>query len=242
MRKTSRILHSLKLQASPQLRRQLHLHPVLAHMTLTEPENSGLNAVRALLLARQQNGFLYAIRQNAAQLPSAALEALHLAWSAQFHRRRYISPQTRAELVLNSAQDAPSTSRITLSGKLDAYGQPLPALDWRISTAELHTLRTFARHLRQQFERQGLTSFTWKPELFGDDDSFLQLDDARHAMGGACMGHNPTTSVVNPDLTVHGIENLHIASPATFPTGDPPFPTLPLIALTLRLAARLGLL
>jgi choline dehydrogenase-like flavoprotein len=66
------------------------------------------------------------------------------------------------------------------------------------------------------------------------------LDDARHAMGGVCMGEDPRSSVVRADLSVHGVANLSIASAAVFPDGSPQLPTLPLLALTLRLADRLA--
>ena len=65
------------------------------------------------------------------------------------------------------------------------------------------------------------------------------LDDARHAMGGATMGIDPRSSVVDRDLRVHGLRNLFIASAAVFPDGSPQLPTLPLMALTLRLAQQL---
>jgi choline dehydrogenase-like flavoprotein len=38
---------------------------------------------------------------------------------------------------------------------------------------------------------------------------------------------------------VHGLRNLFIASAAVFPDGSPQLPTLPLMALTLRLAQHL---
>ncbi len=53
------------------------------------------------------------------------------------------------------------------------------------------------------------------------------------------MGTDPRTSVVDPDLCVHGLRNLFIASAAVFPDGSPQLPTLPLMALTLRLAQHL---
>jgi choline dehydrogenase-like flavoprotein len=59
-------------------------------------------------------------------------------------------------------------------------------------------------------------------------------------MGGACMGNDVTSSVVDAELTVHGVGNLSIASAGVFPSGSPQLPTLPLMALTLRLAERIA--
>jgi choline dehydrogenase-like flavoprotein len=228
-------LHSFKLAASPELRAQLHLTPILAHLTFEESDTSGAAVLRALLRARQQGHLSTTLRQSLPKLPQTLLEAAHLTWSARIQRRRYISQQTKVFLRLNAAQQTPSSSRITLSADLK------PILDWRIHPTEISTLRAFAGHLRTHFEHAHSTGFDWNPSLFPSsaDAPLTGLDDARHAMGGAAMGTNPHTSVVNSDLRVHGLRNLFIASAAVFPDGSPQLPTLPLMALSLRLAEHL---
>ena len=218
-------LHSFKLAASPELRAQLHLTPILAHLTFEESDTSGMAVLRALLRARQQGHLSTTLRQSLPRLPQTLLEAAHLTWSARIQRRRYISQQTKVFLRLNAAQQTPSTSRITLSPDLK------PILDWRIHPTELSTLRAFSTHLRTHLERTHSTGFTWNDPL--------HLDDARHAMGGASMGTDPHTSVVTPNLRIHNFQNLFVVSAATFPDGSPQLPTLPLMALSLRLAEQL---
>ena len=238
-------LHSLKLSASPKLQRQFNLTPILAHLTIDEPETSGVGALRTLLRARQQNNLAATLRTSLPQLPRALADAARLTISARTQHRRYVSPQASVQLRLNAAQRTPSASRITLSPDLQ------PILDWRIDPAELATLRTFAQHLRTHLNLDGLD---WNPSLFTHDPvvpgqlagwggdltaPIPNLDDARHAMGGAVMGTDPHTSVVDPNLRVHGLRNLFIASAAVFPDGSPQLPTLPLMSLTLRLAQHL---
>lgn len=225
-------LHSLKLSASPNLQRQLNLLPILAHLTIDEPDTSGIGALRTLLRARQQNNLAATLRTTFPQLPRALADAARLTLSARTQHRRYVSPRATVQLRLNAAQRTPSTSRITLSSDLQ------PILDWRIDPTELTTLRAFAQHLRTHLKLDGLD---WNPSLFTPDLTapLPNLDDARHAMGGATMGTNPRTSVVDPNLRVHGLRNLFIASAAVFPDGSPQLPTLPLMSLTLRLAQRL---
>jgi len=53
------------------------------------------------------------------------------------------------------------------------------------------------------------------------------------------MGRDPRSSVVDPQCRVHGVDNLHIASSAVFPTSGQANPTLTLLALALRLADHL---
>jgi choline dehydrogenase-like flavoprotein len=243
-------LHSLKLEASADLRHRLDLNPVLAHLTIEEPEGSGVAVLRDLLVARQRGGMGRggmgsSFAANASRMPSAALEALRVAWSAKLRHRRFVSDRAVVTLRLNAAQDLPSLSTITLGDRMDPFGLPEPRVDWRVTPHETATLRVFAAALREHFGRldgagHKLDGLRWVPELFEGEAALPQLDDARHAMGGACMGADPRFSVVDADLTVHGIANLSIASAATFPTGAPALPSLPLMALSLRLAAHVA--
>jgi choline dehydrogenase-like flavoprotein len=200
--------HSAKLEASPALRAQLELPPMLAHIVIEEPEGSGIVALRALLSARQQGS-----PPSLAHLPQGVLHGPRLVWESLVRRRRYVSPGAKVTLVINAAASTPP------------------------SAGELAAVRRFAGYLQQRLTRwEGIR---WEPALAQPDAPLPGLDDARHPMGGACMGVDPQTSVVDPLLRVHGRANLSIASAAVFPNGAPPLPTLPLMALALRLAERL---
>jgi choline dehydrogenase-like flavoprotein len=233
-------VHSVKMEASPRLREELGLNPVLAHVTIEEPEGSGIALVRELLTSMQRGGMGAALRQHARALPGALVEAVKLGWSAKVRRRRFVSQKAIVRLQLNVAQDEPSTSRVGIANGVDAHGVPLSFVDWRISAEEVKTLRGYALYLKEQLEAAGMVGIEWVPQLSQDDAELPGMDDARHAMGGATMGDNPSSSVVDADLKVHGIDNLWVASAAVFPNGLPQLPTLPLLALTLRLADRLG--
>ena len=233
-------LHSVKMEASAALRERLGLNPVLAHMTLEEPEGSGVEAVRSLMTATQHGALARTLTASAGKLPGALLEAARLGWAAKVKHRRFVSAGARMRLQLNVAQDAPSSSSVTLSDAVDALGMPQPVVAWRVTEQERETLRRFADYLKEQFAQAGLQGMEWVPEVLAPDGLLPGMDDARHAMGGACMGLNPQTSVVDGELRVHGVGNLWVASAAVFPTGSPQLPTLPLMALTLRLAEQLA--
>jgi choline dehydrogenase-like flavoprotein len=53
------------------------------------------------------------------------------------------------------------------------------------------------------------------------------------------MGTDITESVVDTDLKVHGLDNLHVASCAVFPSGGSSNPTFTMMALAMRLADHL---
>jgi choline dehydrogenase-like flavoprotein len=227
-------VHSAKLQADVELCKRLGLNPVLAHITIAEPEDSGVALVRQLLLRNKLSGPRMG---SVSAVLHAVMDAARLVWYARVYGRRFVSKRALVQLVLNAAQDAPSLSRISLSGNTDAQGMPQAEVEWHITQGELATLRRFAAHLKEQLGT--LDGMQWSGEL--DEGAVPKsMDDARHAMGGACLGPDPRSSVVDTHLCVHGVENLSIASAAVFPDGSPPLPTLPLLALTLRLAERLA--
>jgi choline dehydrogenase-like flavoprotein len=60
-----------------------------------------------------------------------------------------------------------------------------------------------------------------------------------HASGTCRMGNDPTESVTDRDLKVHGVDNLYICSNAVFPTSSAVNPTLTLVALAFRLSEHL---
>jgi choline dehydrogenase-like flavoprotein len=233
-------LHSVKLEASRELRERLGLNPILAHIAIVEPEGSGIAVVRELLTSLQRGEFGKALTTYAMKIPGAMLDGARLVLGAKLRHRRFISDGAVLKLQFNLAQDVPSSSRITLGSERDAAGVPEVVVDWRVTEQELGTMRRYAAHLKAQFEAMGLTGVEWAPGILIEDEPLVGLEDARHAMGGACMGSDPRTSVVNAEMRVHGVGNLSIASAATFPDGSAQLPTLTMMALALRVAERVA--
>lgn len=233
-------LHSAKLEASRALCERLELNPILAHIAIAEPEDSGIAIVRELLAGLQRGELGKALTMHATKIPGAVVEGVRLLLGAKLQHRRFISDAAELKLQFNVAQDSPSSSRITLGEEMDAYGLPQVVVDWRVTKHELDSLRGYAKYLKEQFEAAGLMGVEWLPELFIPDAPLPGLDDARHAMGGACMGNDPRTSVVDAEMMVHGVGNLSVAGAATFPDGSAQLPTLTMMVLALRLAGRIA--
>jgi choline dehydrogenase-like flavoprotein len=233
-------LHSVKLEASRELRERLGLNPILAHLAIVEPEGSGIAVVREMLTSVQRGEFAKALTMHALKIPGAMLDGVRLVLGAKLRGRRFISEGAVVKLQFNLAQDAPSCSRIFLGDGVDAAGVPEVVVDWRVSAQEVGTMRRYAAHLQKQFEAMGLAGVEWAPGIVEESGVLGGMEDARHAMGGACMGDDPRTSVVDREMRVHGVGNLSIASAATFPDGSAQLPTLTMMALALRLAERLA--
>jgi choline dehydrogenase-like flavoprotein len=232
-------VHSAKLEGSRELCERLEMNPILAHVTIDEPEGSGIAVLRELLTASHSGELRRVLGARAGKIPGAGIEAVRLAWEAKMRRRRFVSDDAVVKLQVNVAQDVPSLSRILLGDDVDAMGVPRVVVDWRVSENEVGSLRKYARYLKERFEAMGMAGVEWVPEILMEDAELPGIEDARHAMGGACMGTDPRTSVVDAEMVVHGVGNLSIAGAATFPTGGAQLPTLTMMALALRVADRI---
>jgi choline dehydrogenase-like flavoprotein len=150
-------------------------------------------------------------------------------------RRRRYAVRFHAEHIPNPA------SRVTLSGRTDAYGLPRLNIDMRYSHADaellIRTHECFANWLR----RTGTGTMTW---LVPDEEraSYIlsQCYDGHHQIGTTRMGENARSGVVDKDCRVFGSANLFVAGSSVFPTSGEANPTLNAVALALRLAEHLA--
>ncbi len=233
--------HTARLEASASLRRRCDLLAVNAHITIEEPEGSAEFAARDLLRSMQRCDLRSAIRNNYRRLPAAALGMGRLVYNAGLRRRRAISPNALVELRIACEQRPCSQNRIRLAERArDSLGVLKAIVDWRVSAEEIRTLRCYALWLRAELDRLQAGAIDWNADVIQTAAGrFPPIRDTNHPMGGTVMGLHPATSVVDSNLKVHGISNIHIASCSTYPSGGSSNPTFTLIALTLRLAERL---
>lgn len=138
--------------------------------------------------------------------------------------------------VINYCEQAPNPqSRVYLSDKRDALGMQSLVLDWRLGDEETRSIGRLHEALGRAVRRAGLGVL----ESEAQDISTVRFTDASHHIGTLRMSGDPKSGVVDGHCSVHGIENLHVAGSAVFPTAGHANPTLTIIALVLRLADRL---
>jgi choline dehydrogenase-like flavoprotein len=233
--------HTAKLEASVSLRERLKMLATMAHITIEEPEGSGADVIRGLLRSMQRADLRGAVVNSLPQLPGASIEIARLAYDAKVRKRRAVSAAAKVTLRIDSEQKALPDNRVRINRHaLDALGMPRTIIDWKVSEEELYSIRGFAGFLCEELVRLGVGPISWQPELQAEQSAPLtSITDTFHPMGGTVMGVDPGSSVVNPDLRVHGVGNLSVASCATYPSGGSSNPTFTLMALTLRLAERL---
>jgi choline dehydrogenase-like flavoprotein len=169
-------------------------------------------------------------------LGTAVLHAPSVAQYVWFRlgRRR---PSVRRVRVRNFLEMQPSpANRVTLSEATDLHGTPLPRVRHQASDLDRRTLVELHRALREELRANGIG------ELEGDlerADPWPIDQDASHHMGSTRMGTDARSSVVDPDLRVHGTENLFVAGSSVFPASGCANPTYTIVALSIRLARRL---
>jgi choline dehydrogenase-like flavoprotein len=225
-------LHTCKMEATPELREREHLLAVMAHLVIIEPEDSGAAALRNLLRSLQHGRLKQAIAENLLPSMKGASDIVRLLYYSRFRKRRAVTKRASLFLTVDLEQQPAPENRIRISGEhKDALGLPVTIVDWRISRAEMDTAARFTEIIRNYLRELGLEPQEWQTG---------PVTDTLHPMGGLRMGDDPASSVVDRNLTVHGLTNLSVASCAVFPSGSSSNPTFTMMALSLRLAKRLA--
>lgn len=131
-------------------------------------------------------------------------------------------------------------SRIYLSNDRDRLGVRRVVMDWRISGAELKTVRFLAGATKSELRRRGLGELetpSWISS--GEPLSAGHLASNEHHIGTTRMADDPEKGVVDRNCKVHGLDNLFVAGASVFPTGGHANPTLTIVALSIRIADHL---
>lgn len=145
---------------------------------------------------------------------------------------------------------------ITLNhSRKDAWGVPLPHISCMMRENEVAMLREQSRSIKEMALNAGLDiefvgSYLGLEEgpggAFPDVDPFsrtlfrlnfrksMTLGAAIHESGGARMGDNPATSVLNAHNQCWDVPNLFVTDASCFPSGGSAGTTLTLMALTIR--------
>lgn len=181
------------------------------------------------------------------------------AFTRMFHLTSWVR-EVRFNTIVEPAPDP--DSRIVLGERRDALGLQRAVVDWRLGPLVRRTFdRTWAV-IADALARAGVATVDLPAPIEHEDwqvpdrlryyhwghgtlleqaDTWPRLPDwTWHHMGGTRMHASPRHGVVDRDLRVHGVSNLWIAGSSVFPTGAANFPTMTIVALTLRLADHLA--
>jgi choline dehydrogenase-like flavoprotein len=126
-------------------------------------------------------------------------------------------------------------SRVTLSEHKDALGMNRVKVDWRLTELVKRTFDRTVTLLAEEMQRTGVADVQLDEPLEGKPWP-AQLEGTWHHMGTTRMHDSPTQGVVDRNCQVHGMSNLFVAGSSVFPTVGANFPTITIVAMTLRLS------
>lgn len=169
-------------------------------------------------------------------------------FAVRFTRDRWIDPRQRASFTqvsrtgeyrirFDAEQSPDPDNRVVLSDEKDAWGVPRLHVEHRVSAADRTNMHRSLELLAEGINATGWARYT-PPTL--DEMLAAPMIDGTHQMGLTRMGDSPADSVVDADLRVWGVDNLHLATSGVFPTSGMAGPTLTIVALSMRLADHLS--
>jgi choline dehydrogenase-like flavoprotein len=231
-----RTFHTVRMEATPKLQEKLDLLSVMAHFEFVESEDSGPGMIR-LLLQRWQGRPLERRAPSLAEYARSSGEIMKLALDLKIRHRRFPSARAQVSLRFDVEQKPRADSRLTLSQSRDDLGVPKLIVDWRRSQAEWESMHRYSLALLPFLKTMGLNQLDWRAGFLENPELWREHGiDICHPMGGTPMSASRNEGVVDRDLRVHGLLNLHVASCSVYPTGGSSNPTLTLMALAMRLA------
>jgi choline dehydrogenase-like flavoprotein len=147
------------------------------------------------------------------------------AWRMHYHAEQFRDP----------------ANRISLAGSVDSIGVPKLKIDFAMRDADSISVVRAHELLDQDLQAAGAGRLRWHGDRA---ESVARVRaaarDGYHQLGGAVMGADARTSVVDLDLRSHDIANLYVVSGSVFPSSGQANPTLTVVALARRLAAHLA--
>jgi choline dehydrogenase-like flavoprotein len=145
------------------------------------------------------------------------------------------NPENRYLLRYHAEQAPNPESRVQLS---EQHTGPLPGLrvDFRIHQQDVESVVRSHEILDRSLQEQGIGRLDFLATPENRSEVVLnQALDGYHQIGLTRMSEGPADGVVDRHCRVHGTTNLFIAGSSVFPTAGHANPTLPAVALALRL-------
>ena len=116
---------------------------------------------------------------------------------------------------------------------VDQYGIPVLRFHWKWADAEYNQVKHMQETFRAIIAEMGGQVFSPMPtkeQGYGIADGGAII----HELGGARMGHDPKTSVVNANCQAHDVKNLFVTDGSPFVSQADKNPTWTILALSMR--------
>ncbi|MCF2948872.1 GMC family oxidoreductase [Paraglaciecola aquimarina] len=117
--------------------------------------------------------------------------------------------------------------------KVDQWGIPQLHIDAKLKDNERNMIKQAAADIQEMLEVGGCSNITIRET---PPNKHLMVGNRTHEMGGACMGADPKTSVLNKWAQAHDVANLFITDGACMSSCATQNPSLTYMAITARAA------
>lgn len=129
-------------------------------------------------------------------------------------------------------------SRVMLSDNRDLLGMRRVRVDWRLEDQVKHTFDRSLQIIADELRQTGVAEVELDAPLLGREWP-ASLEGTWHHMGTTRMSDSPKQGVVDQHQCIHGMSNMYVAGSSVFPTAGANFPTITIVAMSLRLADHL---
>lgn len=173
------------------------------------------------------------------KISGSTVSMLKSTW-AYLVNKFYYKTHAVAKVLLMIEQEPDEESSISLNNKIDAFGNKIASLNWKITPATWHTAVKAANTLKDEIEKLSFGKVNLYSNINLTQENWRDyLTDVCHHMGGARMSATADQGVVDTNLQIWKVPNLYVCSCAIFPTASHSNPTLTMLALAVRLTKHL---
>ncbi|MEW5716878.1 GMC family oxidoreductase, partial [Pseudomonas sp. SB113] len=128
-----------------------------------------------------------------------------------------------------------------LSEREDGAALPRLSVDFHFQKQDVESVVRSHEIIDEWLQSEGIGRLHYLTAPERRDEAVLnQALDGYHQIGLTRMSESQSTGVVDRNCRVHDVANLFVAGSSVFPTAGQANPTLPAVALALRLADHLG--
>lgn len=132
-------------------------------------------------------------------------------------------------------------SRIQMTKAATRADPPALQIDYRLNDADIDSVLRSHESLDCWLQEAGAGRLEYLHSSSGRRQSIVQQAfDGFHQVGSTRMSKDSDYGVVDENCKVHGTDNLYVVGSSVFPTGGHANPTLPAVALAIRLGHYLG--
>jgi len=250
----SRLIPSCRLQKEHELLNGVFWlrSPPLEEIYSTAGGRATLNMIRAISGRRKMRRMSFKAKApdtaslsdlvaNPMQSFNAALQLTTAALKSERQPNFFVKNDEHLYWLAYHGEQLPAASnRVRLSSEVDETGLKRLAVSFDFAEEDLASLIRSHHALAEWITRRRIGTVEWLyPEETLSAAVRRQALDGYHQIGLTRMGASPRTSVVDGNCRCHDLTNLYVAGSSVFPVSGQANPTLPAVALALRLADHL---